>query len=138
MDSTNQLRRLSDLLRHLDFLEVQLIAIQRESGPHHIRKVGERIARIHQSMDEIEHVLRLRAVALGESAEMPLSVLRRRLAKVADRRRYPQPVRAVNERRTRNRRRVDAPPAVPRIREVVIGGPAVVACAPVTPERYPS
>jgi hypothetical protein len=63
-----QLRRLSDLLRYVDFLDVQLIAIERESGPHHIRMIGERIARIHRTIDDLEQRLRTRATELDEDA----------------------------------------------------------------------
>ncbi len=62
---TYPLRRLSDALANIDLLEIQLQAIVRDGGAHHIRDVGLRISAIHRRLDELEARLRGRAVEMN-------------------------------------------------------------------------
>lgn len=81
-----RLRRLADLLKKLNFLEVQLDALQREGGSHHLRDVGLRIAEAHRRLDGLERELRACAAELGEDAGLPLHELRDLLWTYGDRR----------------------------------------------------
>jgi DNA-binding transcriptional MerR regulator len=105
---TNPLRRLSDALANIDLLEIQLHAIARDGGAHHIRDVGLRISAIHQRLDELEARLRSRAVEMSPGlATLRMSEVRRRLRQMRDRRRDVRPV--MRERRSAARRRSDLP-----------------------------
>lgn len=77
---TMRLRRLSDILRELGLLEVQLQLFREGVGPHYGRNLGVRIAALHRRLDDLEHELRLRASALGEDGQASLRELRTRLA----------------------------------------------------------
>ena len=86
-------RRLSDLLRELDMLEVLTLTLRAESGPHLVRNVGLRVANLHQRMDALERQVRARAREFGEEDEATFTALRRRLAALERDPRYRGPER---------------------------------------------
>lgn len=72
-------RRLSDILRELNLVDVQLQLFQEGAGPHYGRDLGVRIAALHRRLDDLEQQLRLRARALGQDDKPSLTELRTRL-----------------------------------------------------------
>jgi hypothetical protein len=80
-------QRLSDLLSDANFLEVQIQTLQTQAGPHWLKGVGQRIARLHARLDDLEYQLRARASLKGSGVSgMSRRQLRRRLSLVTDRR----------------------------------------------------
>lgn len=76
---TVRLRRLSDVLRELGLVEVQLQLFHEGAGPHYGRNLGMRIAALHRRLDDLERQLRVCASALGQDGQASLEELRQRL-----------------------------------------------------------
>ena len=74
------LRRLSDLVTEVEFLQLQLHVVRDSGPPHHLRDVGVRIAALHQRLDVLERQLRQRAQSEGQDSKAALSEVLRRLS----------------------------------------------------------
>lgn len=107
-------RRLSDILSDMDFVEVQLEAIQRPQTCHKTSKLVQRISALHRRLDYLEDLVRVHARVWGEDPMLPNGTLRRHLRDACDRGgpttdgSYAGP-----ERRNTNRPHLSEPPFEP-------------------------
>lgn len=75
-------RQIEDLLAEVEFLLVQLVVLDRSSGPHHNAHQQQRISRLHRRLDMAEHQLRAHASEFGLDAHVTLGQLRRSLVEM--------------------------------------------------------
>jgi hypothetical protein len=74
-------RRLSDLLAEAEFLLVQLLVLQEESGAHRSIRQQQRISALRRRLDAVEQRLRERAAELGIDGHGTFGELRRTLGR---------------------------------------------------------